>query len=678
MRELLLGVEVGGTFTDWVLVQGHEVVKTGKVLTTPKDPAKGVLEAVGSAGVALDEVHVVLHGSTLATNAVLERKGAKTAMITTKGFGDILEIQRQARSRLFDLFYRHPQPVVSRDRMVEITERMGPGGEIRCPLSFDGLEDRVREMEAAGNLESVGVCLLHSYANPQHEIRIAEFLEERFPNLFVTRSSEILPSFREYERMSTCAISAYVKPLVDHYIARLEDALGRSGFAGRLSVVQANGGAVPASEMRRHAARMILSGPAAGVIAAIAFARAQGIENILTIDMGGTSTDVCLVTDGEHHLTTEYKVGGLPLALPMIDIVTVGAGGGSIASVDRGGAMKVGPESAGADPGPACYDKGGSDFTVTDSNVVLGLLRPSKFFGGRLTLSPGAALSALKGLVERMGMSLLDIAEGVVRLANATMAQAMRLVSVERGFDPRDYTVVAYGGAGPLHAAALAEELGSSRVLVPFNPGLISAYGLMLADTRQDFLQTQIMSVPLIDREAVAATFRGLRDQAQNEFDRYRIGWEQVELKHSFDMRYKGQAYELVINVDDLLSGGPEPEALIRRFEQIHRHRYGHAPGGNDVEIVNFRLGATCPSALHAIDSGREHRGGGVKVEEGLIFLQGRETRCSFFQRPSLPVDFTIEGPAVVEEPTATTFVPPGWEAHVDSRFNMLLTRGGT
>ena len=677
MNDIRMGVEVGGTFTDWVIVEGDSVVKTGKVPSTPREPAIGVLNAVREAGIALEKVSFVVHGSTVATNAVLERKGARTAAVVTKGFRDILEIQRQSRSRLFDFWYRHPAPLVTRDMVIEVDERVGPGGVVRRPLSLDGLEGWIRRLMADGGLESVAVCLLHSYANPDHEVQISGFLEEQFSNLFVTTSSEILPRFREYERMSTCVISASVKPIVDRYIGHLENELRQSGFRGPVSVVQANGGTVPATEIRRHAARMILSGPAAGVIGAVAAARSQGLDNILTVDMGGTSTDVCLVTGGQPRITTDYKVGGLPLGLPMIDITTVGAGGGSIAKIDTGGAMMVGPESAGADPGPACYDRGGRHVTVTDANVVLGLLRPESFLGGRMPLSKERALKALDPLSKGLGMGGLQIAEGVVRLANATMAQAMRLVSIERGHDPRDYTVVAFGGAGPLHAAALAEELGARQVFVPYDPGLLSAFGLMRAGTRQDFVRTHFLSLRLADSTTVEKIFASLRERARSEFESYGIRWDDVILDHTFDMRYRGQAYELTIGISDLLNQRLPPQPLLDRFRETHRNRYGHAPTGDDVEIVNFRLTASCPSRLREIEGEAEQSVPEPRCERGHVHLNGVQTPCQFMQRSSLLPGCAFAGPVVVEEPTATTFVPQGWKAQVVGGRNLFLNREG-
>ena len=671
-------VEVGGTFTDWVLVENDRVTKTGKVLSTPDKPAKGVMNSVKDGLATLEGVSAVVHGSTVATNAVLERKGAVTGLLTTKGFRDVLQIQRQSKTRLFDLFYRQPEPLVLRDRIIEVSERMGPHGEVRQQLALDGLTDQLYQLVEEGGTESVAVCLLHSYANPEHELQLARYLEDHFPRLYVTLSSEVLPRFREYERMSTCTISAYVKPRVDRYVANLEHSLHQAGFTGHLSIVQANGGTIPASEARRHAAKMILSGPAAGVIGAIAFARASGFANLLTFDMGGTSTDVCLVTEGQIEMSTEYKIGGLPLGIPMIDIVTVGAGGGSMATVDSGGALRVGPESAGADPGPACYGKGGRHFTVTDANVILGLLNPATFYGGRMPLSTEAALSALDPLVEHLGSTREQVADGVVRLANATMAQAMRLVSVERGHDPRDYTIVAYGGAGPLHAVALAEELAISNVLIPYNPGLLSAYGLTLADVRQDYLRSHIVALKRLGPETFYRLFEELRERARQEFSRYGLGWEKVEVSYSLDMRYEGQAYELIIDVDDLVVKTFSSRELIARFKKTHHFRYGHTPSGDEVEIVNFRLTARHPSGTPLFEDEAATPRGEVQFADRDTLVVGVSTLCRFCQRPSLPAGYTLAGPAVIEEATATTYLPKGWQARVDDVLNLVLSQDGS
>jgi len=668
-------VEVGGTFTDWVLVDGDSVVATGKVPSTPHEPALGVLTAAQEALGPLVTVQAIMHGSTVATNAVLERTGAVTALLVTEGFRDVLDIQRQTKSKLFDLFYRHPRPLVPRDRIVEVRERIGPDGRVRVPLDLDGVADEVARIVERDGVTSLAICFLHSYANPDHEERLERHLEERFPDLRVSRSSSVLPRFREYERMSTTVISAYLRPKVDSYVKHLDAAFAQAGFDGYLSIMQANGGTVPAAQVRRHAARMVLSGPAAGVGGAIASGRSAGILDLLTLDMGGTSTDVCLVSDGSASITTEYKIGGLPLGIPMYDIVTVGAGGGSIATVDDGGAMHVGPASAGADPGPACYGRGGSAFTVTDANVVLGLIRPDTFLGGRMALSPEAAHEAAQPIAARLGMTVHEVAAGVVRLANATMAQAMRLVSIERGHDPREYAIVAFGGAGPLHALALAEELSIDRVLVPYAPGLLSAHGLALADTRQDYVQTRIVPLDGDHASTILSTFESIRRDALTEFGRYGITEDRVSLVHALDVRFAGQAYELTIEADDIIADGAPTDRIVAAFSAAHEQRYGHVPSEGRAEIVNFRLLARTANDLRHLAHEMPADGGGVARSDAELIIDGALVSCPFIPRATLEPGAVVRGPCVIEEPTSTVFMRPGWRGDVDAHRNLLLTR---
>jgi len=659
MIGLRLGIETGGTFTDWVLSRGDHIEATGKVMSTPAEPERAVLAAVAECGVPPSEIATLIHGSTVVTNAVLEHKGARTCLVTTKGFRDVLLIQRQAKTRLFDLFYRQPEPLVSRDHIIEADERMGPGGAVRRPLRDFAFVEHVARLVREERIQSVAICFLHSYANAVHEIAAEEALAAALPGVAVTRSSDVLPQFREYERTSTSVISAYAKPVVDRYLSRLEDRLRERDFRGPVTIVQANGGTIPAHAIRRHAAKMILSGPAAGVVGATTAALEAGFLNTITFDMGGTSTDVCLVTAGRPGVTREYKIAGLPLNVPMIDITTVGAGGGSIADVDRGGILKVGPESAGADPGPAAYGKGGSALTVTDANVLVGRIRPEAFFGGRLRLDAAAAEAALGALSDRVGLPRLETLEGVLRLVNVTMAQAVRLVSVERGHDPRDYTIVAYGGSGPLHAVAVASDLGISRVLVPVNPGLVSAYGLLLADTRQDFSITRVMLAARVADEDVAALFADLEAQAHREFQSYERPWAEVMCRREMDMRYVGQAYEIGVPCD-----GMPVAAAVEAFHEAHRVRYGHAVREQDVEVVGYRLIAAAPSPLRAIRPAPGRRAGPAPRAEG------------YHPREEIDAGSRLPGPCVIEEPTATTYVPDGWSARADRLGNLILEAG--
>ncbi len=603
----------------------------------------------------------------------MERKGAPVVLLTTQGFRDVLLIQRQAKTRLFDLFYRQPEPLVSRDRILEVEEKIAPSGAVRQPFRGDEIIERLGRLLAEGGVESVAVSFLHAYANPCHERAAAELVTKAFPDVYVTLSSDVLPQFREYERTSTTVLTAYTKPIVDRYLSSLESQLQEADFDGRFLVMQANGGMVPATRVRDHAARMILSGPAAGVVGAIRVAGTAGFENLLTFDMGGTSTDVCLVTEGTPQITTEYKIAGLPLQLPMLDIVTVGAGGGSIAAPDRGGILGVGPESAGADPGPACYGRGGRAFTVTDANLLLGRIRPHRFFGAKMLLDGGAAKNALKELAGSLGLADMETAEGVIRLANVTMAQAMRLVSVERGFDPRDYVIVAYGGCGPLHAALLAEELSVGRVLIPQDPGLLSAHGLLMVDTRQDFVLTRIAPVTSLSVNALRQAFAELDGKARNELQGYGFSESEIDLVRALDLRYIGQAYELTMEVDDFLQGDLPIEALAERFRNLHRRSYGHATG-EPVEIVNYRVAATVPSRVNEVFSSPFTSQGPI-VDKGRVYGEGTWMEAGFYDRVSLPADYVIDGPAVVEEDTATAYIPRGWVGEVDKAGNIHLTR---
>ncbi len=675
MNTIRVGVEVGGTFTDWVVTEGRRVVRVGKVLSTPAHPEVGVMNALAEAGVGLAQLSALVHGSTIATNVVVERKGAVTALLTTAGFRDVIAIQRQAKQRLFDLFYKHPEPLVPRHRVLEVVEKVGPDGAIRQPLALDGVLERLDRLIRGDGVQSVAICLLHSYANPAHEEALERALVERFPGLHVSLSSDVLPRFREYERTSTVVMSAYTKPVVDRYLGQLEQRLAETGFAGHLNIIQANGGSVPAAAIRRHAVKMILSGPAAGVVGAITIAKDAGVPDIITFDMGGTSTDVCLVNGGEAKITSDYKIAGLPLALPMIDIATVGAGGGSIAAADRGGIMQVGPESAGADPGPACYGKGGTSLTVTDANVVLGFIRPHTFFGGRLRLDLDAAHAALRRLAASLAMEPLEAADGVRRLVNFTMAQAMRLVSVERGHDPRDYTIVAYGGGGPLHAVELADELGCAQVLIPYNPGIISAFGLLIADVQQDFLLTRISPAGAATFELLAEHFGELDARARREFDSYEIPWTSVERRYLLDMRYIGQAYELTMPVDEFMTRRAPLAHLTSRFHEFHRSRYGHASGREGVEIVNFRLTAVHRSAVQPASGVGDGVTRAVVVDTAPVRHNGALGACAFYRRDTLPAGFAIRGPAVVEEATATTYVPDGWVGTVVANRNLVIRR---
>lgn len=677
MDRIQIGIEVGGTFTDWVVSEGDKIVKTGKVLSTPRKTEEAVIQSLKETGFDLSVVDSIFHGSTVATNVIIERKGPKICLVTTKGFKDIPIIQRQAKSYLFDLRYQQPIPLVSRDCILEADEKIKPNGEVLKEIDLAGLTESLKELMTRVDIKSVAVCLLYSFVNPGHERAIEETIEKNLPGLYCSLSSDVLPQFREYERASTVLITSYLKPIIDKYMENVENELEKLGLKGKIYVMQANGGMIPASGIRKHAARMILSGPAAGVVGGSYIAKKCGISDIITFDMGGTSTDVCLVTNGTPKITTEYKIDRLPLQLPMLDIITVGAGGGSIAHQVSGGLIQVGPESSGAEPGPACYGRGGTEFTVTDANVLKGLIRPKKFFGGKMELDLTAAQKALEKLSSEVTLQPEKLIEGVINLVNSNMARAMRLISIERGHDPRDCTIVAFGGAGPLHAALVAEEIGVSQVLIPWEPGLGSAKGLLVANIQQDWVQTSLKKAEVITLEEVFGVFDGLKNKAFTEFDSYNINKNEIQLDYFLDMRYKGQAYELTVPVNDLIEDKRKVSDLTGIFNDFHRQRYGHSSAREGVEVVNYRIVTVVPSKTKIkIEIGAMTLPGqNIKVETDNILINGEKVNCLFYDRLTLSKGLEFNGPAVVEEPTSTTYIPLNWGARIDKNLNIIIRR---
>ena len=669
-----VGIEVGGTFTDLILIDDQgEIRATTKVLSTPENPAIAVItaldEVVGLAGPQIE----LLHGSTVATNAVLERKGARTGLLTTKGFADILDLQRQDRERIYELQYRKADPLVPRDLIGEIAERTSAMGEILQPFDPGQALEAIDQLVTV-EVESIAICFLHSYAFPDHERWVAERIAERHPAIFVSRSSSVAAEFREYERASTTVIDAFVKPVVQSYLEVLEVQAGDRGVS-TVMMMQSNGGLLPARYVREHPGRTLFSGPAAGVTGAIEIAASVGLHDIITMDMGGTSTDVSLVTGGRPELTVDAAIARYPMRVPMIDIETVGAGGGSIAWLDTGGMLQVGPRSAGADPGPACYGFGGTEPTTTDANVVRGLIRPGHFLGGALDLDVEAASRIIGELASGLEVETSKMAEDISRIADVTMGNAVRLVSTERGHDPRQYTLVAYGGAGPLHAAGVADQLNIGRVLVPPFPGLLSAFGLLAGQFQRDFARTQVTS---LDRESYAGiepAFAALREQAHRETIAFGVDPAACSESIALDMRYRGQGFELTLTLtlDEIGSG--TDEGLAIRFHDFHRQRYGHSTPGEPIEIVTYRL--TLSQPFDAPARLRAPMGNEPAFDVAPISIDGEETDCRFYWRPSLSSAFKTAGPVVIEEPTATTYVPPGWTVSVDEATNLLLERKG-
>ena len=666
-----VGVDVGGTFTDFVVVTDDGLAVHKQPTTCPQHEA--VVTGFGEMDVA-DEAPVA-HGTTTATNALLERRGARTALVTTEGFADVLAIGRQNRPDLYDLQPSRPAPLVPAARRHEVPERLAEDGAVLTPLD----EDAVRAVAATiaeQDVDSVAVVFLFSYQNPDHEKRAAQILREELPAaVTITQSSALLPEYREYERTATTVVNAYVRPQVARYLDRLDEALGERS----VRVMQSNGGTIGLDTAAEEAARLALSGPAGGVVGALGVTR-RALDTddpqIMTLDMGGTSADVALC-DGGVPRTTEHTIADLPLRLPSTDIHTVGAGGGSIAHVDAGGSLRVGPESAGAEPGPVCYGRGGTEPTVTDAHLVLGRLAPEHVLGGddTLDMAPDAARTAVGELGKSIDRSPEETALGILRVANATMERALRRVSVERGHDPRDYALVPFGGAGPLHAVELAEALDMRRVLVPPTPGVLSALGLLMADVVYDTARAVLTRADaLVDdpsplttaREAAAADVRSVLDAHGTP-----------DLALELDLRYAGQSYELSVPLDAPITRDAV-QAAVQAFHEQHRDRYGHADPDEPVEVVALRVRGRV--AVPPPELPREPKTDAPLADAQLgtrpvWFDADGPTETPAYDRTGLHHGHVFDGPAVLHQYDTTIVVPPGWRARVDARQNVHIER---
>ncbi len=649
-----IGVDTGGTFTDFVVMDsgGARVLK---LPSTPDDPARAVLRGLArlSALAGVD----VLHGSTVATNALLERRGARTALVTTQGFRDVLEIGRQDRPRLYDLEVSRPEPLVPRERRLEARERTLHDGTVARRLSVAEARRIVRRVRETG-AESVAVSFLFSYANPRNErVLLGEL---RRAGLHVSASHEVLPEYREYERTSTTVADAYLAPIVGRYLSRL----GRS-LSGRAFVMQSNGGLVTFAEAASRAVHTVFSGPAAGVVGAIEAARAAGFQDVLTFDMGGTSTDVSLAR-GSPRTTSEFVIGGVPLRVPIIDVHTVGAGGGSIAWLDEGGGLRVGPRSAGAIPGPACYGDG-LEPTVTDAHVALGRIAAERFLGGTLRVRADLAARAIRSLASRARLSPATVARGIHTVVEATMERALKVISVERGFDPRDFTLVAFGGAGPLHAASLAEALGARRVMVPPHPGALSAQGLLSADVISDVSRTVLLAEDESRPERLRRRLEPLRREATSAIVRQGFAARSIRLFEAVDTRYAGQSFEITV---------PYGRGFRRRFDALHELRYGHSDPSRPIEIVTLRVRAVARRRSNAGRRATLSTGRPRPVSRSRSLVDGRGRDLPVYDRVTLAAGTRMRGPLIVTEYSATTYVPPGHRLSVDRLANLLIENG--
>jgi len=654
--ETRLGVDVGGTFTDLVALSEGALI-TAKVPSTPQDQSEGVMNAIETSDVEPGAVLALAHGMTVATNALLERRGAKSALVTTEGFRDVLEIARQNRPALYNLTHDRPPPLVPRKLRFMVRERMGPDGEVET-LDEDSLKEVVTAIEEA-DVEAVAVCLLFAFMHPEHEKRVGEALREALPGLHVSLSSEVLPEFREYERFSTTAADAYLAPRLAAYFSSLAEKAEEAGVPGPL-IMQSSGGVVPVADAISDAAGCVLSGPAGGVVGAAYVGSLGGYDDLLTFDMGGTSTDVAPIIEGEAQTTTETVVAGVPIKLPMVDVHTVSAGGGSIAWADPGGALRVGPHSAGAEPGPAGYDKGGEEPAVTDANLFLGYLADEAELGGEVVLRRELSERALGSLGKQLDLSAEETALGILRVADAEMVRALRVISVERGLDPRDFALLAFGGAGGMHACSLAEELDIATVLVPRAGGVLSALGLAISDLRRDYVSPFLSNLENVDEEDFGRRFGEMEETAAGDLDG-------PEHTRRADLRYGGQSFEITVDAGSF-------EKLEDRFHSAHEQRYGYRMDDERVELVNLRLISTVPVDKPELNEpGQESE---TKAEHREANFDGEWLEVAVLDREKMGEGSEVAGPAIVEFKESTCVVRPGWGGTVDGVGTLVLERG--
>ena len=670
----IVGVDVGGTFTDLVMLDpGTGAMRLAKTPTTIDNQAYGVLAALEAAETSLPDVALIVHGTTTTTNAVLERKLAKTGLITTAGFRDVLELGRRTRPQAYGMtgIFR---PIIPRDLRMEVAERMDAAGEVLTPLDEDAMRAAVETLKAAG-CEALVIHFLHAYANPAHERRAAEIAAEVWPNDYITMGHALLSENREFERGVTAAVNASVQPLLERYVARLREELAGKGYAGDVLVMNGNGGMVSSRLVAKEAAKTVMSGPASGVMAAAYTGRRAGALNLLTYDMGGTSTDVALIRDGRPSVSNEIEVEyAMPIHVPMVDVRTVGAGGGSIAKVNSAGLLEVGPESAGADPGPICYGKGGTEPTISDANLLLGRLNTDKLnaIEGGVRIEDIEAIFSEK-LGDPLGVSGVEAAEAVIRIANAKMAGAIRMVSLSLGADPRDFALFAFGGAGPLHAAALARELGVPQVLVPARPGITNALGCVVADLRHDFVQTINQPLEEADIGALHALFAAQVAEGEAALAKESVAIDSIQRTFSVDMQFAGQSHVVRVPLDD---GAPSRETLRERFEAAYWARFKVELAQIRANIVNVNcsvIGERPPLDLSTLIDPAGRKATAAPTGRRLVTFGGETHDTPIYWRDHLPLDVTLNGPAIIEQMDTTILIPPGDRAEGGADGNIII-----
>ena len=685
----LLGVDIGGTFTDFMLFDpSTKRMHFMKILTTPEDYSKGVMEGIekisDTMGVSTSNIQSVIHGNTIGINTIIERKGAKTGLITTSGFEDVLLIGRQTRPRIYDWRIGRPTPLVPGNLRKGLTERINHHGEVITPLNSEKVLDLIKYFQK-NQVESYAVCLLHSYANPNHESVIKKIIEREVPDIYVSISSELLPEFREFERMSTTVINSYIGPTISKYLSSMESDLKEKGV-NQLLIMAADGSLTSTGDTVKNAVSTVESGPAGGVLGAAYIGQLIGRGNVVSFDMGGTTAKCSIIIDSQPLITTMYEVSpleqgerlvrgtGYPIKTPVIDIVEVGAGGGSIAWIDSGDALRVGPRSAGADPGPACYGRGGNNVTITDANLILGRIDPNYFLGGEMKLDLEASHNAMEELVNKLGVNNLEAADGILSVANSIMARGVRYVTTEQGIDVKDFSLIAFGGAAPVQVVDLAEIVGVKEVIIPPSPGVFSAFGFLVADLAHNYVKTSYSLCSETGWEAVEKTFSKLMERGNTQLERNNIPIKDRRMKKSIDMRYVGQSHELSVTV----TGIQDLESAVNRFHGVHERHYGYSMPKEEVAIVNYRLIATgirSKPEIKPIDRLSDDSSQAVKGVRQVHFKEDGWTRCSVYDREYLQLGNIVDGPCVVEEWDTTTVVNRGYIGSIDNYGNIVLTR---
>lgn len=685
MAQYRVAVDTGGTFSDFVFFneESDEITIT-KVPSTPKEPFQAVLNGVRELldqGVSAQDISFFSHGTTVGTNALLEEKGARTGLLVTEGFRGIYEVMEQSRGYgpvTYDLFFEKPHLLATPYYTEEIPERIDFQGNVLKPLDIEKATQAVQRLKAKG-VESIAACFLFSFLNLEHELKIKEIVAEVFPEASLSLSCEVLPQIREFYRLSTTVINAYIGPVMSRYLGRLETNLRETGVTTpKLYIMQSNGGVSTFQTSTRIPVATVLSGPAGGVIASLGVSSEVGTKNIITFDMGGTSCDVALIHEGRPVVTTQGKINQRPISLPMLDIHTVSAGGGTIARIDSVGALQVGPDSAGADPGPICYDRGGEEVTITDANVILGVLDPDNFLGGRLKLNKAKAESLVEQKIARpLGLSLHEAADGILKIIDVKMEEAIKAVSSQRGYDIRDFTLVAFGGAGPMHAARMALDLGIPAVLVPFTPGVHSALGLLMSDVKHDHMRSKLAPLHELEPADINGLFDQLIAQARDELKGEGFMDEEITLSPFLDLRYAGQGYELTVPCPVPPLKDEDMELMQQRFHGVHEQAHGHKAESEPIELVSVRLvseGLVSQAKLSPFSpTGKKLED--ARVGERKIFF-GREhgfQNCAIYDRAHLEPGHEISGPAVVEQMDTTTVVLKEQEARVDEYRNLIL-----